>query len=135
MKKSQDTEHKPILQMGSVRMPLRNTFHKPFTVRFPDKCEWQDRFNPNNKGTRSVTRTGPRSIKTLVLGCIDGLEKGHPFSIWLHTMVIQDEIYVIKACIMGNTEKGYMGRNIYILSNSQTAIKAVYSFHINSELF
>jgi len=49
-KKSQDMMHTPILQMGSVRMPLRYTFHKPFTVRFLDKCEWQDRFNPDNKG-------------------------------------------------------------------------------------
>jgi ribonuclease HI len=36
---------------------------------------------------------------------------------------------------MGNTEKGYTGRSIYILSDSQAAIKALESFHINSELF
>jgi len=44
------------------------------------------------KGARSVTRTCPRPIKTLVLGCTDGLEKEHTFSIGLHTMVIQAEI-------------------------------------------
>jgi hypothetical protein len=31
---------------------------------------------------------------------------------------------LIKACIMENIEKGYIGRNIYILSDSQAAIKA-----------
>jgi len=38
---------------------------------------------------------------------------------------------------MGNTEKGYTGRNIYlyILSDSQAVFKALDSFHINSELF
>ena len=49
-------------------------------------------------------------------------------------MVFQAEIYAIKACIMGNTEKGNTGRNIYILSDSQAAIKALDSFHINSKL-
>jgi hypothetical protein len=39
-KKSQDMEHEPILQMRSDRMLLRSTYHKPFTVKFPDKCEW-----------------------------------------------------------------------------------------------
>ena len=40
------------------------------------------------------------------------------FSLWLQTMVFQAEIYSIKACVMGNTEKGYTGRNICILSDS-----------------
>ena len=35
---------------------------------------------------------------------------------------------------MENTEKGYKCRNIYILSDSQTAIKALNSFQINSNL-
>jgi hypothetical protein len=47
--------------------------------------------------------------------------------------LFQAEIYGIKACIMENTEKGYKGRNIYILSDSQAAIKANNS-QINSKL-
>jgi ribonuclease HI len=35
---------------------------------------------------------------------------------------------------MENTEKGYKGRNIYILSDSQAAIKALNNFQINSKL-
>jgi hypothetical protein len=35
---------------------------------------------------------------------------------------------------MENTEKGYAGRNIYILSDSQAVIKALESFQINSKL-
>jgi len=38
-------------------------------------------------------------------------------------MVFQVEIYAIKGCVMGNVEKGYTGRNIYILSYSQAANK------------
>jgi ribonuclease HI len=60
------------------------------------------------------------------------LRKGH--SLGLHTTVFQAEIYAIKACTMENIEKGYTGRNIYILSGSQAAIKALDSFQINSKL-
>jgi ribonuclease HI len=34
----------------------------------------------------------------------------------------------------GDTEKGYTGRNIYILSSSQAAVKALEEFQINSKL-
>jgi hypothetical protein len=49
-KKSRDMEHKSILQTGSDRILPRYVYHKPFTVKFPDKCEWQNGFNPDNKG-------------------------------------------------------------------------------------
>jgi hypothetical protein len=35
---------------------------------------------------------------------------------------------------MENIEKSYTGRNIYILADSQAAIKALDNFHINSKL-
>jgi ribonuclease HI len=63
-----------------------------------------------------------------------GSRKGHSFSLGLHTMVFQAEIYAIKACIIENIEKGYRGRNIYILSGSPAAIKALNNFQINSKL-
>jgi hypothetical protein len=43
---------------------------------------------------------GPRPIKPMVLGCIDGAQEGHSFSLGLHTTVFQAEMYAIKACIM-----------------------------------
>jgi hypothetical protein len=46
-----------------------------------------------------------------------GLRKGHSFSLGLHTTIYQTEIYAIKAGILENTEKGYTGRNICILSD------------------
>jgi hypothetical protein len=63
-----------------------------------------------------------------------GSRSGHIFSLGLHTMVFETEIYAVKTCIMENLEKGYAGRNMYILSNSQAAIQATYSFQINSKL-
>jgi hypothetical protein len=38
-KKSRDMEHEPILEKGSDSMVPRYAYHKPFTVKFPDKCE------------------------------------------------------------------------------------------------
>ena len=39
-KRSWYMEHKPILHMWSDRMLLRYAYHKPFTVKFPEKCKW-----------------------------------------------------------------------------------------------
>jgi hypothetical protein len=63
-----------------------------------------------------------------------GLRSWSSFSLWLNAAIFQAE-YAIKACIMKNIGKGYTGRNIYILSNSQAVIKALDSFQINSKLF
>jgi hypothetical protein len=63
-----------------------------------------------------------------------GSRRGHSFSLGLHTTVFQAEIYAIKACIMEYIEKGCTGRNIYILSDSQAAIMALYTFQTNSKL-
>ena len=38
-------EHKPSLHMWSNRMLLRYAYHKPFMVKFPEKCKWQNGFN------------------------------------------------------------------------------------------
>ena len=44
-KQAQDMEQESIQQIGSDRMFPRYVYHKPFMVRFPDKCEWQNGFN------------------------------------------------------------------------------------------
>jgi hypothetical protein len=62
------------------------------------------------------------------------LQGGHNFSLGLHTMAFQTEICTIKVCIMENKEKGYMGKNIYVLSHSEAAIKALDNFPINFEI-
>jgi hypothetical protein len=41
-------KHKPILKITD-KMILRYAYFKPFTVKFPDKCEWQNGFTPNIK--------------------------------------------------------------------------------------
>jgi hypothetical protein len=110
-------------------------FHKPFKVDLPNKHEWQNGFNSDNKvglvwytdGSKNNESTGGRVYKW-------ELGKGHRFSLGLHTTVFQAEIYAIKAGIMENTEKGYKGSYIYIPSDSHAAIKALNNFQISSKL-
>jgi hypothetical protein len=52
----------------------RKAYYKPFTVKFPDKCEWQNRFNPDDKQDL-VWFTDRSHLLTpiLLLGCADGV--------------------------------------------------------------
>jgi hypothetical protein len=45
------------------------------------------------------------------------------FSLGQYTTVFQAEVYAIKACAVETLERNYENRNIYILSESQAAIK------------
>jgi hypothetical protein len=89
-------------------------------------------FNPDNKGDMVWYKDGSKTNK----GTDDGVyrwcsRREHTFNLGFHTTVFQAELHIIKAYVMENTEKGYTGRNIYILFGSWAAIKALDSFHIN----
>jgi hypothetical protein len=56
------------------------------------------------------------------------------FSLGKYTTVFQAEVYAIMACTLENLDRNYRNRNIYILSDSQVAIKALDSYQINSKL-
>jgi hypothetical protein len=47
-------EHESILQMGTDKIIPTCAYNKLVMVKFPDKCEWQNRFNPDNKGGQLV---------------------------------------------------------------------------------
>jgi hypothetical protein len=65
---TQGMKKEPIVQMGTDRMTLRHVYDKPFIVRFSDRSDWNDRFQPTRKGgliwyadgskTNKDTRTG-----------------------------------------------------------------------------
>jgi len=93
----------------------RYVYQKPFIVKFPEKCEWQNGFNADNKlglvwytgGSKTERGTGAGVYKW-------GLRRGHSFSLGLHITVFQVEIYAFKACIMDSIEKGYKGRSTFL---------------------
>ena len=87
-----------ILQMGPDKMLPRYAYHKPFTVKFPDKYEWQNGFNPDH--TQKKRGGGGGWVYRW------GLRMGHSCSLGLYATVFQAGLYAIKSCIMENTEKG-----------------------------
>jgi hypothetical protein len=48
-RKTRAMQHTPILQTGTDRMILRYAYHKPFMVKFPEKCECKKGFKPGIK--------------------------------------------------------------------------------------
>jgi hypothetical protein len=56
------------------------------------------------------------------------------FSLGQYTTVFQAEVYAIKECAVENLDTDYRNRNIYILSDSQAAIKALSKYQIASKL-
>jgi hypothetical protein len=104
-------------------------------VKFPDKCEKHNGFTPNKTGGLVWYADESKTNKGGGAGLyILGLRRERNFSLGLHATVFQPDMCAIKACVMENTEKAYKGRNIYIFSNSQAAIKAFDNFQINSKL-
>jgi rRNA-processing protein FCF1 len=64
----------------------------------------------------------------------NGTRRKLSFSLGRYTTVFQDEVYAIKACVKENLDRNYRNRNIYILSDSQAALKALDKHQINSKL-
>jgi ribonuclease HI len=63
-----------------------------------------------------------------------GTRRKLSFSLGQYTTVFQAEMYAIKACAVENRDRNYKNRNIYILSDSQAAIKAFDKRQITSKL-
>jgi hypothetical protein len=47
---TQDMKKESILQMGSNKMIPRYVYDKPVMIRFPDRSEWKEGFQPDRKG-------------------------------------------------------------------------------------
>ena len=128
-------ECEPFLPIRTDKMIPRYAYYKPFIFQLHNKREWQNRFNTDNeRGLVWYTDASKTSEGTGAGVYKWGSVKGHSFSLGLHTMILRVEIYAIKACILENIEKGYRGRNINILSESQAAIKVLNSFQVNFNL-
>jgi hypothetical protein len=74
----------------------------------------------------------PRQIKGLELGCIATIQ-GENLVLALGSTQ-HPEVHAIKACAVENLERNYKNRTIYILSDSQAAIKALVKYLITSKL-
>jgi hypothetical protein len=57
-----DMEHEPILQMVPDRFVPEYAYHKPFTAKFFDRCDWKNGFKLDIKGGLALYTAGPRLI-------------------------------------------------------------------------
>jgi hypothetical protein len=92
-------------------------------------------FNPIERGGLIWFTDSSKKKKYTGAGvCCYGTRRKLSFSLGQHTILFQAQVYVIKACIDENLDRGYRNRNIYILSDSQAAIKALGKYQITSKL-
>jgi hypothetical protein len=63
-----------------------------------------------------------------------GTRRKLSFSLGQYTTVFQAEVYAIKTCADDNIDRNNKNRNIYIISDSQAAIKALDKHQITSKL-
>jgi len=66
----------PPYRWGFDSVIPRYAYHKPFMVKFTDKCERQNRFNLNSTGHLVWYTDGPRPIKALVQWRIGAAQRG-----------------------------------------------------------
>jgi hypothetical protein len=109
-KKLRDMEHEPTLLKGHDM--TRYAYHKPFTVKFPDKCACS--LKPDITGGLVKYKDRPKTKKGTGAWVYRwGLRRGHSFNLRLHTTVFQPEKYVIRAHIRENMKIGHTGRISY----------------------
>jgi ribonuclease HI len=132
---TQDMKTEPMLQMGFDKMIPRHVYDKPFMIRFPTRSEWKEGFQPDRKGGLIWYTDGAKTNKGTGAGmhCYRTRWK-LSFSLGQYTTVFQAEVYAIKACADENIDRNYKNRSIYILSDSQAAIKALDKHQITSKL-
>jgi hypothetical protein len=115
---TQDMEKDP---MGSKMIP-RDVYDKPFTIRLPERSEWNKGFEPDRKGGLIWFTDGSKTNTGIGAGvyCY-GTRQKLSFSLGQYTTVFQAEVYAIKSCADENIDRHYKNRNIYILSDSHAA--------------
>jgi ribonuclease HI len=128
---ARDMIKEPILQMGTDKMITRYIFHKPFTVKLTNRSEWDRGLVPIQQGGLIGYTDGSKTNEGTGAGVYGhGMRQKFSFSLGRYTKVFQAEVYAIKACADENIKRGFHNRNIYILSDSQAAIKALDSCKI-----
>jgi hypothetical protein len=90
---SQDMKKEPILQMGSHKIILRHVYDKPFMIRFPDRSEWKQGFQPERKRGLIWYTDGSKTKKGTGAGVYcHGTRWKLTFSLGQYTIVFHEEV-------------------------------------------
>jgi ribonuclease HI len=127
---SRDMIKEPILQMGTDKIMPRYAFHKPFTVKLTNRIEWDRGLVPIRQWGLIWYTDGSKTNEGTGAGLYGhGMRRKFSFNLGRYTTV-----YAIKTCADENIKRNNRNRNMYILSDSQAAIKALNSSKIYSRM-
>lgn len=124
----------PPLTMPSDYMVVEYSFIKHFRVRLPEKDEWETSMSFRDGDIVWYTDGSKKDG-----GSGSGIYGERPRmrlakSLGKYASVYQAEMYAIIECVHINLYRSYKNKVIYILSDSQAALKALESAEVNSKL-
>ena len=113
-------------------MPIRYDFDAPFEVEIPEREEWDNL--TTEQGALVYYTDGSRKNGLVGMG-IYGPSLRHFEALGSTPTIFQAEMYAINVCArMCLTKEGTEGKYIYIMSDSQAALKALRAHTFNSKL-
>jgi hypothetical protein len=94
-----------------------------------------ERYHQTNRKAGLIWYTdGSKTNKGTGAGVyVHGTRQKFSFSLGQYTTVFQATVYAIKACMVVNLDRNYRNRNLYILSDCQSAIKALSNYQLTSK--
>jgi hypothetical protein len=106
----------PILQIRTDIMIAKHVYDKTFTVRFRDRSDWKDGFQPDCKGGLIwYADDSKKNNKGTGAGLYGyGTKWKLIFSLGQRTTAFPEEVYANKACAVKNLDRKYRKRNIYM---------------------
>ena len=109
---------------------------RPFKISLGSRDNWEDGKIPDHRLNYFIWYTdGSRKEPQ----CGAGIYREHPrmntcISLRRYCIVFQAEVFAILTCAYRGLERGYKVKNILILSDSQSALKALESYEVSSKL-
>lgn len=119
-----------ILNMSTDVLAPETIFTNETELEIPDKGTYK----PSRRGIEWYTDASKTSEGTGAAVYGQRPREMQKFSLGKHTTVFQAEVYAIKKCVEANIARGYIGKPIKILTDSQAAIKALINPKTTSRL-
>ncbi|XP_063379410.1 uncharacterized protein LOC134666190 [Cydia fagiglandana] len=124
-----------ITNMGCDKMQPKFVFHKNFNVKIPTRAEWTEGLEaPISDENDIIWYTDGSKTESGTGAGIYANDFSSSISMGNYATVFQAETFAIIACVHENIVRRTQGKNIYILSDSQAALKALEAPRVDSRL-
>ncbi|XP_061707539.1 uncharacterized protein LOC133518015 [Cydia pomonella] len=124
-----------ITNMGCDKMQPKFVFRKNFEVKVPTRAEWTEGLQaPNSDENDIIWYTDGSTIVSGTGAGIYANDFSCSISMGNYVTIFQAETYAIIACVHENIVRQTQGKNIYMLRDSQAALKALMALRVDSRL-